>query len=146
MALQALRSRRLLPASSALISRHFASSSVASRHSSLAELPTSMPTQTPVVHFQSRSFKSTPVSFLSSRSMNRNDRDEEKLDPDAILFQGCDYNHWLITMEFSKDPKPTPEQMVETYVQTCAKGLNIRFLTEGQYAITEKALNSSRLC
>uniref|UniRef100_A0A7N1A2C0 MORF/ORRM1/DAG-like MORF domain-containing protein n=1 Tax=Kalanchoe fedtschenkoi TaxID=63787 RepID=A0A7N1A2C0_KALFE len=28
-------------------------------------------------------------------------------------------------MEFPKDPKPTPEEMVETYVQTCAMGLNI---------------------
>ncbi|CAA6667798.1 unnamed protein product [Spirodela intermedia] len=49
------------------------------------------------------------------------DGDDRKIDPDEILFEGCDYNHWLITMEFPKDPKPTPEEMVETYVQTLAK-------------------------
>ncbi|CAM8989661.1 unnamed protein product [Rhodiola kirilowii] len=120
MALAALRTRRLLPTLSTLISRHFTPSAY-SRSCPVIEPPTS----SSGVHFQSRSFKSTPVSYLSSRTMNRNDRDEEKLDPDAILFEGCDYNHWLITMDFPKDPKPTPEEMVETYVQTCAKGLNI---------------------
>ncbi|CAM8996381.1 unnamed protein product [Rhodiola kirilowii] len=121
MALAALRSRRLLPILSTLIiSRHFTLSAV-SRSYPVIEPPTS----SSVVHFQSRSFKSTPVSYLSSRTMNRNDMDDEKLDPDAIPFEGCDYNHWLITMDFPKGPKPSPEEMVQTYVQTCAKGLNI---------------------
>ncbi|XP_049937072.1 multiple organellar RNA editing factor 1, mitochondrial-like [Nymphaea colorata] len=44
-----------------------------------------------------------------------------KIGPDTILFEGCDYNHWLITMEFPKDPKPSPEEMVETFVQTLTK-------------------------
>ncbi|XP_016903399.2 multiple organellar RNA editing factor 4, mitochondrial-like isoform X1 [Cucumis melo] len=38
--------------------------------------------------------------------------------------EGCDYNHWLIIMDF-KDSKPTTEEMVRTYEETCAKGLNI---------------------
>uniref|UniRef100_A0A0E0MDV9 MORF/ORRM1/DAG-like MORF domain-containing protein n=1 Tax=Oryza punctata TaxID=4537 RepID=A0A0E0MDV9_ORYPU len=45
---------------------------------------------------------------------------EEKISPEEILFEGCDYNHWLITMEFP-DPKPTREEMIETYLQTLAK-------------------------
>uniref|UniRef100_J3N6V5 MORF/ORRM1/DAG-like MORF domain-containing protein n=1 Tax=Oryza brachyantha TaxID=4533 RepID=J3N6V5_ORYBR len=45
---------------------------------------------------------------------------DDKISPDEILFEGCDYNHWLITMEFP-DPKPTREEMIETYLQTLAK-------------------------
>ncbi|KAI4296544.1 hypothetical protein L6164_036494 [Bauhinia variegata] len=33
---------------------------------------------------------------------------------------GCDYNHWLIVMEFPKDPAPTREQMIDTYLNTLA--------------------------
>jgi len=46
--------------------------------------------------------------------------DDSKISPDEILFEGCDYNHWLITMEFP-DPKPSREEMIETYLQTLAK-------------------------
>ncbi|TYK15748.1 multiple organellar RNA editing factor 1 [Cucumis melo var. makuwa] len=60
-----------------------------------------------------------------SRSSFGSNNEEDKIGPDTILFEGCDYNHWLITMEFPKDPKPTPEEMVRTYEETCAKGLNI---------------------
>lgn len=49
--------------------------------------------------------------------------DGDQISPDAILFEGCDYNHWLITMDFPRDNKPSPEEMVETYVQTAAKVL-----------------------
>lgn len=35
-------------------------------------------------------------------------------------FPGCDYNHWLIVMEFPKDPAPTREQMIDTYLNTLA--------------------------
>lgn len=47
----------------------------------------------------------------------------DKIDPDTILFEGCDYKHWLIVMDFGKDPqqRPPPEQMVDTYVNTLAK-------------------------
>ncbi|MQL71165.1 hypothetical protein Taro_003441 [Colocasia esculenta] len=66
---------------------------------------------------QRRSFQSS----LPSSDRRSGVVDDRKIDPDEILFEGCDYNHWLITMEFPKDPKPTPEEMVETYVQTLAK-------------------------
>nr|ACF87463.1 unknown [Zea mays] len=46
--------------------------------------------------------------------------DDSKISPDEILFEGCDYNHWLITMDFP-DPKPSREEMIETYLQTLAK-------------------------
>ncbi|KAF5728624.1 plastid developmental protein DAG [Tripterygium wilfordii] len=39
---------------------------------------------------------------------------------EPILLPGCDYNHWLIVMEFPKDSPPTREQMIETYLNTLA--------------------------
>ncbi|XP_057434305.1 DAG protein, chloroplastic-like [Lotus japonicus] len=80
--------------------------------------------QSPNVGFQSRSFMSSPTSLLSIRSSQRNIPDGE-IGPDEILFEGCDYNHWLFVMDFPRDNKPPPEQMVRTYEETCAKGLNI---------------------
>ncbi|KAI4298972.1 hypothetical protein L6164_032475 [Bauhinia variegata] len=88
--------------------------------SSPSPLPSSL---SPALLAQARAFKSSTVSLLSARSSYNNDLNE--IGPDTILFEGCDYNHWLIVMDFPKDPKPTPEQMVETYEQTCAKGLGI---------------------
>ncbi|KAJ3678353.1 hypothetical protein LUZ60_002156 [Juncus effusus] len=55
----------------------------------------------------------TPVAAVGNASSNT----EQK---DAILLPGCDYNHWLIVMEFPKDPAPTREEMIETYLQTLA--------------------------
>ncbi|GER56901.1 plastid developmental protein DAG [Striga asiatica] len=39
---------------------------------------------------------------------------------DTILLDGCDYEHWLIVMEFNSDPKPTEEEMIDAYVKTLA--------------------------
>lgn len=39
---------------------------------------------------------------------------------ETIMLPGCDYNHWLIVMEFPKDPAPTREQMIDTYLETLA--------------------------
>ena len=33
---------------------------------------------------------------------------------------GCDHNHWLIVVEFPKDPAATREQMIDTYLTTLA--------------------------
>jgi len=38
----------------------------------------------------------------------------------TILFEGCDYEHWLITMEFP-DPQPTREEKIDTFIKTLAK-------------------------
>lgn len=39
---------------------------------------------------------------------------------ETILLDGCDYEHWLIVMEFPTDPKPSEEEMVGAYVKTLA--------------------------
>ncbi|XP_052194672.1 multiple organellar RNA editing factor 1, mitochondrial [Diospyros lotus] len=74
------------------------------------------------VPFQSRNFMSSSVRLSSARSSIRsNNNNNDEIGPDTILFEGCDYNHWLITMDFPKDPAPTREEMIETYLQTLAK-------------------------
>lgn len=40
---------------------------------------------------------------------------------ETILLDGCDYEHWLIVMEFPDDAKPSNEEMVNTYVKTLAQ-------------------------
>ena len=125
MAISSLRLRRALAISSSVLnSRPFStpkilppplsnlpsiSSLVSSSRQGISFLPSSTT--------QFLSFRTTAAS-CDRRSGDGEDR---KIDPDEILFEGCDYNHWLITMEFPKDPKPTAEEMVETYVQTLAK-------------------------
>lgn len=37
---------------------------------------------------------------------------------ETILLDGCDYEHWLIVMEFPTDPKPSEEEMINAYVTT----------------------------
>ncbi|KAM6552489.1 hypothetical protein CsatB_013251 [Cannabis sativa] len=39
---------------------------------------------------------------------------------ETILLDGCDYEHWLIVMEFANEPKPSEEEMVNSYVKTLA--------------------------
>ncbi|CAM8996939.1 unnamed protein product [Rhodiola kirilowii] len=53
-------------------------------------------------------------SDYSSRRSSSNEPRE------TIMLPGCDYNHWLIVMEFPKDPAPTREQMIDTYLNTLA--------------------------
>ncbi|KAF5728351.1 DAG protein chloroplastic-like isoform X1 [Tripterygium wilfordii] len=55
----------------------------------------------------------TDREFSSRRSSSNEPRE-------TIMLPGCDYNHWLIVMEFPKDPAPTREQMIETYLNTLA--------------------------
>lgn len=52
--------------------------------------------------------------FSAKRNSNSSEQRE------TIMLPGCDYNHWLIVMEFPKDPAPTREQMIDTYLQTLA--------------------------
>lgn len=37
---------------------------------------------------------------------------------ETILLDGCDYEHWLIVMEFNEDPKPSEEEMIAAYIRT----------------------------
>lgn len=118
-----LRLRRAIALSSSLIHHPPLTSSSSSLSSSCPPLLKPLlrssllgnPSSQPIT--QVRSFRSSiPVEIRRWEG-----GEEDKIKPDEILFEGCDYNHWLITMDFPKDPKPTPEEMVETYVQTAAK-------------------------
>lgn len=69
-------------------------------------------------HFSTRSVLTvkagrTDSDYSSKRSSSNEPRE-------TIMLPGCDYNHWLIVMEFPKDPAPTREQMIETYLNTLA--------------------------
>ncbi|XP_076906765.1 uncharacterized protein LOC143562995 [Bidens hawaiensis] len=128
MAATVLRLRRSLALSSTLLNHSkLFSSAVPSITPPISSPSTTH--QNPSWHDVTRSkHNSHPFQFISSRAMSsrsryNDDMDGDQISPDAILFEGCDYNHWLITMDFPKDPKPSPEEMVETYVQTAAKVL-----------------------
>ncbi|KAM0939899.1 putative peptidase S8 propeptide/proteinase inhibitor I9 superfamily [Dioscorea sansibarensis] len=118
----ALRLRRAIALSSSIIHHPPLTSSSSSSCSALLKpllqpfLPGN-PSAHPIT--QVRSFRSS----IPAANRRWEGGEEDKIKPDEILFEGCDYNHWLITMDFPKDPKPTPEEMVETYVQTAAKVL-----------------------
>ncbi|KAK1417670.1 hypothetical protein QVD17_26802 [Tagetes erecta] len=125
MAANVLRLRRSLALSSTILQHSRNSSSIIP---SVAALSTIQPNPSLYNVTKSKSnclpFQFISSRFISSRSRYNNDEiDGDQISPDAILFEGCDYNHWLITMDFPKDPKPSPEEMVETYVQTAAKVL-----------------------
>ncbi|XP_073027531.1 DAG protein, chloroplastic-like [Primulina eburnea] len=68
---------------------------------------------------QSRSAAFPAVRALKDGeySTRRSSGGEER---ETIMLPGCDYNHWLIVMEFPKDPAPTREQMIDTYLDTLA--------------------------
>ncbi|KAJ4868341.1 hypothetical protein Rs2_50114 [Raphanus sativus] len=53
----------------------------------------------------------------SDYSSRRSSSSEQR---ETIMLPGCDYNHWLIVMEFPKDPAPTRDQMIDTYLNTLA--------------------------
>uniref|UniRef100_A0A5B6Z352 MORF/ORRM1/DAG-like MORF domain-containing protein n=1 Tax=Davidia involucrata TaxID=16924 RepID=A0A5B6Z352_DAVIN len=128
MALCSLRLRRALTLSSLIKHQRPFSAVPAISASSFSSVnhnhrnPRPDLTQTHQLHipFQSRLFRSSTIS-LSRPGPSYNNNNNEEIGPDTILFEGCDYNHWLITMDFPKDPKPTADEMVETYVQTLAK-------------------------
>ncbi|GLT86286.1 hypothetical protein SLE2022_044320 [Rubroshorea leprosula] len=130
MALHPLRLRRALTTVTSLHRALSASYSTARLSSipifqlpasdSISSLPAS-PSRFTI--FQSRSFRSS-ASLLSS-SQYKLYKEGDEITPDTVLFEGCDFNHWLITVDFPKDPKPSPEEMVRTYEEICAKGLGI---------------------
>ncbi|KAJ0262691.1 Multiple organellar RNA editing factor 4 [Hirschfeldia incana] len=47
---------------------------------------------------------------------------EDSFTPDN---EGCDFNHWLITMDFPKENPPSREEMISIFEHTCAKGLGL---------------------
>lgn len=65
---------------------------------------------------QTRFCSSSPSGYspLNDPSPNWSNRPPKE----TILLDGCDYEHWLIVMEF--DSKPTNEEMINAYVKTLA--------------------------
>lgn len=49
-----------------------------------------------------------------------------KISADTMQFQGCDYNRWIVVMDFKEDDMPSPEEKLWIFEETCARGLNIR--------------------
>ncbi|XVE93254.1 hypothetical protein REPUB_Repub01dG0174600 [Reevesia pubescens] len=74
--------------------------------------------------FQSRWFRSSGGP-LSSPKPYKLYKEGDEITEDTVLFEGCDYNHWLIVVDFPKDNKPPSEEMVRTYENICAQGLGI---------------------
>ncbi|XWS40014.1 hypothetical protein CRYUN_Cryun18bG0104000 [Craigia yunnanensis] len=74
--------------------------------------------------FQSRWFRSSGGP-LSSPKQYKLYKEGDEITEDTVLFEGCDYNHWLIVVDFPKNNKPPPEEMVRTYENICAQGLGI---------------------
>ncbi|XP_057817525.2 multiple organellar RNA editing factor 3, mitochondrial [Cryptomeria japonica] len=113
--------------------------SFSSIHSSATRGSSAFPhTQKPSVLFHSKIFRSSSALFphviqshqtvrckttsgsgyspLNDPSPNWSNRPPRE----TILLDGCDYEHWLIVMEFPKDPKPSEDEMVANYVKTLA--------------------------
>ncbi|KAL5701066.1 Multiple organellar RNA editing factor 3 [Ranunculus cassubicifolius] len=111
----ALQTRRAL---STIISRTISSSSTLPHYSRLAL----------AIQFQqspqldSRKIPTRPktsgsgYSPLNDPSPNWSNRPPKE----TILLDGCDYEHWLIVLEFPNDPKPSPDEMINSYVKTLA--------------------------
>ncbi|XP_027113187.1 uncharacterized protein [Coffea arabica] len=123
MALCSLRLRRALSLSSFLLHQHFHSPKLLSPlHSSSSALfgPQNPRTTPSFSDFHSfRHFRSSPIS-LSSRNRRFESDDQMEITADTILFEGCDYNHWLITVDFPRDVDIPAEQKVQKYVEIAA--------------------------
>lgn len=125
MALYTSRLRRALPLSSSIFAQTSHQPNLISPIASLSQCSSTQSNLSKLNRFdfpsQWRLFRSSTISLSSrSRSFDRNPADDE-IGPDTILFEGCDYEHWLIVIDFPKDTQLTREEMIETYVQTAAK-------------------------
>ncbi|RWW39939.1 hypothetical protein BHE74_00054693 [Ensete ventricosum] len=65
---------------------------------------------------RSKTTSGSGYSPLNDPSPNWSNRPPKE----TILLDGCDYEHWLIVMEFSEDPKPSEDEMIGAYVKTLA--------------------------
>ncbi|KAF2533718.1 hypothetical protein F2Q70_00032823 [Brassica cretica] len=85
-----------------------------------------------------------PVRLFSTRQYKLY-KEGDEITEDTVLFEGCDFNHWLITMDFPKDNPLSPEEMVSTYEQTCAAGLGISWTVRQERSIDLQALSRIRI-
>ncbi|KAJ6937743.1 hypothetical protein NC652_012142 [Populus alba x Populus x berolinensis] len=85
--------------------------------------------QTPPIISQWRGFSGTRVSMMSTTGIAEKQykvyEDGDEIVKNTILFEGNEYIHWLVTADFPKEPKPSPEEMVAAFERICAQGLNI---------------------
>ncbi|KQJ88933.1 multiple organellar RNA editing factor 9, chloroplastic [Brachypodium distachyon] len=121
----ALRLRRALAAASTstsapLLLRPAVSVAASSSRSLLLPAPFVPPLPRPFLPGAAAAAGFRSTAAAAARGDYGRGADENNIGPDEILFEGCDYNHWLITMEFP-DPKPSREEMIETFLQTLAQ-------------------------
>ncbi|KAJ6394831.1 hypothetical protein OIU77_023935 [Salix suchowensis] len=76
-----------------------------------------------------RGFSRTRVSMMSTTGIEEKQykvyEDGDEVVKNTILFEGNEYIHWLVTVDFPKEPKRSPEEMVAAFERICAQGLNI---------------------
>ncbi|XP_068663694.1 multiple organellar RNA editing factor 3, mitochondrial-like [Aristolochia californica] len=65
---------------------------------------------------RSKTSSGSGYSPLNDPSPNWSNRPPKE----TILLDGCDYEHWLIVMEFPENPKPSEDEMIASYVRTLA--------------------------
>ncbi|PPS16764.1 hypothetical protein GOBAR_AA03769 [Gossypium barbadense] len=102
-----------------LLSRALSSSSSFPSHSRLTvallnKTPVFIPEATKILTRTKTS--ASGYSPLNDPSPNWSNRPPKE----TILLDGCDYEHWLIVLEFPEDPKPSEEEMIDAYVKTLA--------------------------
>ncbi|KAJ4849575.1 Multiple organellar RNA editing factor 9, chloroplastic [Turnera subulata] len=91
-----------------------------------ASLNTPLPWTSPQstsLRMQSRPLVARAASDTTGYSSSKRSSGSSTESGETIMLPGCDYNHWLIVMEFPKDPAPTREQMIDTYLNTLASVL-----------------------
>ncbi|GJV42641.1 multiple organellar RNA editing factor 3, mitochondrial [Tanacetum coccineum] len=103
---------------------HLRSSSSSSSSRARYTLPLLTHTQTQNPHLlvpriQTRLKSGSGYSPLNDPSPNWSNRPPKE----TILLDGCDYEHWLIVMEFPDDNKPSEDEMIQAYVKTLANVL-----------------------
>ncbi|KAI4378939.1 hypothetical protein MLD38_016356 [Melastoma candidum] len=87
----------------------------------MARLLTPLLPNSPVAHTATRAKTTSGPGYspLNDPSPNWSNRPPKE----TILLDGCDYEHWLIVMEFPEDPKPSEDDMIAAYVKTLAQVL-----------------------
>ncbi|KAG6388729.1 hypothetical protein SASPL_150161 [Salvia splendens] len=114
MAFHPLRLRRALALSSSLLGH--SSHGYKPQPFSFISAPRIPPSPAPAPPSIRRPFTSSTTLFR--RAFNP---ETDEIGPDTILFEGCDYNHWLITVDFPRDSNIPREQMIETYINIAAQ-------------------------
>ncbi|CAH9061550.1 unnamed protein product [Cuscuta epithymum] len=99
------------------LSRALSSPSIVSRFRFVVPVLLHHNLQLQAQHLGQTRFKTSGPGYspLNDPSPNWTNRPPKE----TILLDGCDYEHWLIVLEFP-DPKPSEEEMVNSYVKTLA--------------------------